>query len=397
MKNKNILPFIVLEGITVLSPILVMPFIAKTFTKDLYSSFLLLITIIYFLPSVVDFGVNFTSVRSLRKNKNDYGRQIEIISGVQTLKVIIGIIMGIAVYFYISTFLGVSEMRGFLFGGFPFLAGVILNPTWIHQGLSNAKKIIIFNIFAKICTMLAAITLVGGADDYLLLVLIYTWPAALISVAFFFEIIKKHPIKFDLPGARVAFFENLNSFLGGFAPNLYNIAPVFVFGAAMDASSFALFGISNRIVGVFIKLQEVIPRAYFPELIEGRLGISKIILLNVFLGFALISSIIVLPEPYLLKIIGPSYVGIKQFLLIIAVGGSVGVVGNSLSKGHFLAKGEDLLYRRINIYCSLISMFVTFLLMYRLGLIGIAYGVALGRTVITSTFLVVLFVRRKWN
>lgn len=76
MNNKkeiinNLLSFAIIDALNLLIPIITMPILTRALGSSSYGDYMLLITILTFGHTIIDYGVQFTGVRDLSRNRNN--------------------------------------------------------------------------------------------------------------------------------------------------------------------------------------------------------------------------------------------------------------------------------------------------------------------------------------
>ncbi|MEZ8688516.1 oligosaccharide flippase family protein [Vibrio splendidus] len=380
---KSIFSLASIDVLGMLIPIMLMPILTSRLGLDDYGQYLLVMTILFFGQTIIDFGVQFTGVRSISKNFNKKKIKGIIYSDHQTLRILLMIVYTLIVFIYAN----VTE--NYLLSGWGVLLvlsyylGYILLSAWYLQATHRTQILLYASLTIKITNLTIIYFLVKDTNDLNILMISSTVPNLIVGSLVGYYIIKKEKIKkiVRFKNVKSTFNNGKNIFIGIAAPNLYNAIPMIIVGSYADPALFADYAIALKICSIIFMLQNVLTKALYPILSRGtEISLKFVLVLNLFLSvpFSIIISLFgvdIINFLLHVKISDPIYLIIISISLIF-----VGISG-TISKGYLLPNGFDKLYKDISIRVSLISMVISIFLIYNFGVFGAALSLFIARLI----------------
>ncbi|MGJ0624807.1 oligosaccharide flippase family protein [Xenorhabdus bovienii] len=386
MSNKrevinNIISLSSINVLGIIIPIITMPILSRALGSELYGQYLLLITILIFGHTIIDYAVQYVGVRDVSKSRENYNKIRKYYIEYQSLRLLLCSIYTFVVLVYSYLFLSENMFKWLIFSGIPYLVGYVLSSFWFYQSLAETKFLAYANILSRVISLLVIILAVQEPDDINLVVISSTWPIFISGIILFLRIKKEY--KINIFFCRKNLFSNIKNgyavFIGTLAPNLYNSIPTIILGSISSPSEFAKFAIASRICGIITTFQDILSRSFFPVLTRNKKNyLNKILIINSLLSIPLVILLLFFGENILLIFLGKQYEN-NIYLEILSIGIIfIGII-NTYSDGYFLPKGYDRIYKNISIRISLISALIAYILIYNYSLLGGAIAITLAR------------------
>ncbi|WP_162674492.1 oligosaccharide flippase family protein [Vibrio variabilis] len=86
---SNLFSFGVIDFLGLIMPIIVMPILTRTLGENGYGNYLLVLTILYFGHTIIDYGTQYTAVRKVANHQGDIDKQKLIYGQTQGLRVVL--------------------------------------------------------------------------------------------------------------------------------------------------------------------------------------------------------------------------------------------------------------------------------------------------------------------
>ncbi|TOM29791.1 flippase, partial [Vibrio parahaemolyticus] len=151
--TKNFIGFGVIDLIGLVIPIVTMPLLTRALGATSYGIYLLILTVLYFGHTIIDYGTHYTSVRELSKNRNNFSVKNSLFVQTQSLRLFLATVyilccLGYAVFYGSEEFLFYMSVAAI-----PYLIGYALTPVWYYQGMSEmmlVTKVMLASKFANL-------------------------------------------------------------------------------------------------------------------------------------------------------------------------------------------------------------------------------------------------------
>ncbi len=388
---KNIFSFGSIDILGLLIPIVTMPILTRGLGPSQYGIYMLLLTIFYFGHTIIDYGTQFTSVRTLAKQRDNPEEIRRIYQDTQGLRLFLCLLYAIGAISY-SLFLSFDNAVLYtVLGSLTYLLGYALTPLWFYQGIGAVDNAMKVSLAIKVVNLLVIIFMVSSPDDFDIVMASLCIPMLCGGIYLsYFASIKYHvaPPTFSRLGKSL--HDGRDVFIGLLAPNFYNAIPTIALGSMYPPAEFAKFAIATRLASVIVTLQNVIAKAIYPVLAMLKDNkVNRLLLLN-FIVSIIPAIIIYIGGEWALSIfLGSNFSGVNTYLLILCIGIVFIGLSNAISQGYLLPNGHDRVYRNISLRVSFISGIMSFGFIYFYGLLGGAIAITIARALFFFDYIFV--------
>lgn len=402
MNNKkeiinNLLSFAIIDALNLLIPIITMPILTRALGSSSYGDYMLLITILTFGHTIIDYGVQFTGVRDLSRNRNNQSIYSSIYLENQAIRFIFLFLYIIITIFFLILSKKIELLYYFLYGGVFYLVGYFLASPWFFQGMGKTKILMIVTFIFKLFNLVGIIFLVKNKEDIYIAVFLSTWTMFISGSILFF--ISKNKIifkKFSFEDLILRLKNSFNVFIGILAPNLYNSVPTIYLGTIAKPSYFAFYIVAARLCDIIVVIQNIISKSIYPVISRSKKNHIKVILLtNISLATPIIIFISLFGSDLLSLFLGNEYSNSQSYLLIFSFGILFIGIANSFSQGFFLPKNYDTIYRKVSLRVSVLSAVICYILIVKYNLIGGAIGITMARILFSLDYALTYFLMKK--
>ncbi len=380
---KNFLSFGAVDILGLLIPIVTMPILTRALGPSQYGVYMLLLTILYFGHTIIDYGTQYTSVRILANQRNNPEEVSLIYQETQGLRLFLCLLYTIGAISY-SLFLSFDNAVLYtVLAASTYLFGYALTPLWFYQGIGAVDRAMKVSLAIKVLNLLVIVFAVSSPDDFDIVMASLCIPMLCGGIYLsYLASIKYHvaPPTFSRLGK--SFNEGRDVFIGLLAPNFYNAIPTIALGSIYPPAEFAKFAIATRLASVIVTLQNVMAKAIYPVLAMLKDSqVNKLLLLNLIISIIPAIFIYIGGEWALGIFLGKDFSGVNTYLLILCVGIVFIGLSNAISQGYLLPNGHDRTYRNISLRVSFIAGVISFGFIYFYGLLGGAIAITIARAI----------------
>ncbi|WP_421289527.1 oligosaccharide flippase family protein [Aeromonas veronii] len=388
---KNIFSFGSIDILGLLIPIVTMPILTRGLGPSQYGIYMLLLTIFYFGHTIIDYGTQFTSVRTLAKQRDNPEEIRRIYQDTQGLRLFLCLLYAIGAILY-SLFLSFDNAVLYtVLGSLTYLFGYALTPLWFYQGIGAVDHAMKVSLAIKVVNLLVIILTVSSPDDFDIVMASLCIPMLFGGIYLsYFASMKYHVAFPTFNRLGKSLHDGRDVFIGLLAPNFYNAIPTIALGSMYPPAEFANFAIATRLVAVIITVQNVIAKAVYPVVAMLKSNqVNKLLTVNFVVS--IIPSILLYNygEWVLSIFLGKEFSSVNSYLVILSVGVIFIGLSNSISQGYILPNGHDKIYRNISLRVSILAAIISVVSIYFYGLVGGAFAMTFARTLFFIDYWIV--------
>ena len=254
--------------ISLLSPIVVLPYLIQTLGADTYGVLSYSQAIVGYVVLLVDFGFNLAGIRFISNHR----RNSELISKYFTATTIIKSVLfltGTILMFLILNSLQVSVRILLLCSAYMYLALInIVFPHWYYQGVEKMWVIPFVSIIIKVVSISSYFLLIVESSDYALHPLIgfFSNLVALLLLRLFFG--KERDLRLTMPSRKLFFWiirDSWRLFVSNISIKIYLSSMRVIIGSTLGMSQVSLYEAYEKLIAIFKIPWAVISQAMFPS------------------------------------------------------------------------------------------------------------------------------------
>ncbi|MHB9054715.1 MAG: oligosaccharide flippase family protein [Paludibacteraceae bacterium] len=241
--SQNMLYLTLLNFITYLSPILLIPYLMKTVGEEKYGIYIFSWTFIFYFVFLVNYGFDFSATNQIAIQKNDRVKLSNIFFNIIFIRIVIAVLCMFGIYIAANTIHILFPYRQSLYFGFGIVFGIALFPTWLFQGMEEMKFITIVNLITRLLPLVFILILIKKAEQYQYIILIQAIGYLIGGVFSFFFAIIHYKLIFCKPSVNVVrqqLRDGWSLFLSTVGMTLYRETNVFIMGFTLG--NYALIG-----------------------------------------------------------------------------------------------------------------------------------------------------------
>ncbi|PST85869.1 hypothetical protein C9I86_16675 [Photobacterium sp. NCIMB 13483] len=284
---RNSLSIFLIQFLSMLAPLLVLPYLSRTTSVDSFGLIMLVFSISAMSQIITDFGFNLSATYQIVKNKNDTIEINKIIGGVCSIKTILLIPVVILVFLYNEHYKVFPSSAWVLFT----LLNVCFQsfiPIWFFQGIEKINALLIATLFSKLLYVALVFIFIRGDESSYLVILLYAI-SNLLNVCLAYLSIYKMGYKIVIPSVQeiVKLFKHSSQFfLSRAAVSIYSSISTFFVGTYGGMHQVALYGSSEKLFHAAQSVTSSVTQALFPYLTVNKN--SKVLFISILaIGFPL--------------------------------------------------------------------------------------------------------------
>jgi len=265
---NNMFYLSIMQVITYLFPLFVLPYLYRVFTIDTMGLLLFAQAFIQFAIVLCDYGFDLTATRDISINRGNLSKESFIFSSViitKFLLFIISCIILIPIFAFVPYF---SENKLIYILTLLMVFGQIIFPTWYFQGKEEMKYITYINLIMKTVGLLLVFIIVNKATHYYRYLLIMGIINLLTGLIGIYIAYKKFAIKLIVIGfneLRDNLKEGFHLFLSNISISLYGSANTVILGFMTNNVIVGNYSIVERPITAIRGFAGIIFRSIYPK------------------------------------------------------------------------------------------------------------------------------------
>lgn len=398
---KNFSYLTVMQLFTLLSPLITYPYLLRVIGQELYGSIVFAQTIITYINIFINFGFNLSGTQIISLNRNNPEYISEAVSNIYTSKFIFWL-TSIIIYFSVVSFIHIpSESKLLYYISFFLTLNDLMLPIWYYQGVEKMKYITFLNIGVRILFMALIFVFVKDQSDFLLVPFFHSIGAICAGIASLYIIFKVERVKYQRPtlgSLKKYIVGSFPLFITSVSQSIYVNINKLVVGIVLGMSELAIYDFGEKIT-TFLKVPvNMIYQATFPKISRER----SIRYVNRLMGLSVaiitfIYALIFVMAPYIVYLFwGEIIQQAVTILRIIPAGAVFCCISTFLSGNRLMAWGFKKEYMLVAISSSIIYIILlfVFLMFGLLDIYMLAFLAVIGE-IITITIGLLVNIRKK--
>lgn len=266
--SQNMLYLTLLNFITYLSPILLIPYLMKTIGEEKFGIYIFSWTFIFYFVFIVNYGFDFSVTNQIAKEKNNIDKISSIFFNIIYIRILIAFLCMLGIYLAANTIHILFPYKQSLYFGFGIVFGIALFPSWLFQGMEEMKFITMINLITRLLPLIFIILLIQKADQYQYVILIQAIGFIIGGIYSFIFAIKHYKLKFYKPSRRIMVKQLQNGwsmFLATVGMTLYRETNVFIMGFSLgNYTLIGYYSIADKFIRFGQTLALPVAQALYP-------------------------------------------------------------------------------------------------------------------------------------
>lgn len=365
---KNLSYLSVLEGVNILVPFIVLPYLLHVLGKEIYGLIIFAQATVAYLAILQNFGLNTLAVKETSINRDNKILLSGIVSNVFVFKGLLFIISFVILWIVISFFSIYHGHEVLLFLTMYMCLGDFIFPKWYFQGIERMHYLTYLNVLSKIIILILIFTLINTKSDYLLLPIIYGIGALISGIASIFIIFKFHRLRFVFP----SFFQfknlikqSMTFFISDVSISIFANSNKIIIGSFLGMAELAYYDLADKIIMVF----KHIPLNIVRNTIYPRVAITKnvkiIKRISILMGSYSVFIIILIQifAPVIVVFLGgDELLDSSNVLRVFSISIFTTHISNYYITVGLWSLGYEKIFRNLMIYSTLVFILLYFIL-----------------------------------
>lgn len=257
------------QGITILFPLLIFPYLLRILGISGFGVFTLIQTGIMYFDLLIAFGFGLTATKRIATAKDDLATQKKIIAGVYIIQLLLFItsLIGILVCSLFIPYLQQNIMLLLLAA--LYLLGNLLFPDWYFRGIQQMKNCTLVTLISKLISFVLIIVLVRQPTDITNAFFALAAGNVLAGITGFFLLQHKVKLSFKLPEktfVAALFEESSYVFASIILAPFYSSVNIFILQFFASPLMVGSYSIAQKIYNAATMLTGVVNNSFFPHL-----------------------------------------------------------------------------------------------------------------------------------
>ena len=369
--RSNATSLYVLQLANYLIPLITLPFLVRMLGVEAYGSLAIAHSIVFFMVLLVDSGFNNLAIRELSRADLDKRTVNEIYAANLWLRAIFALGC-FALLVVVIAPLAHAELVPLLFASFLMVAGSLLFPTWLFQGLEVMHVTTICSVAGRLLATAAIFLLIRGPEDVLLAAIAQSSATALSGLLCSLFVIGRLKLNPFLPVRRIlsishAFlFKARSLWVSEFSTASMSNSPVFVLSLFVSSDIVGSYAAMDKIIRAAISVFQPLQKALFPKIAmawrhdKGDQSIRDTWTLRLIVGALVAGVLLCVSAGLVLQILfGSEFGGDVRVLQLLSAWLLLVVVGVTVNQFWLLASGNNVLYSRVLIAGAITQLMLT--------------------------------------
>lgn len=405
---KDIFYLIVLQGLTYIIPLLVLPYLMKVLGAEKFGYIGFALSVCQYLMLFVDFGFNLSATKRIALSLDNKEELNRIFSSTVYAK------MGLLACSFIlllamSLIPQFAVYRSTMFVMFLMVLGQAGLFVFLFQGIGEIKWVSIFNCIAKVAVLPLTFVLVKSPDDVLIAAFLQGFVAVAAMLISWGMIVKKkwvQLVKVKFKDIKTELSESFPLFLSTAATSVYTACFVLILGYFAQPEEVGQYSAVDRVMRALCYLVLVpILQVYYPKisaLAKDNIALArsrvKGLLAVVLAGMFIIAIFLYFCSPIMIKFLGDDYLDSEGLFKIMAFVPIFVGMGGVFGQLILLAIGDDKdkkYFSRVYIVAAVVAICGVIFLSSIYGMYGTAVALLITEIVVVLLFLLRVLKTRK--
>ncbi|AMM52997.1 hypothetical protein TH61_15790 [Rufibacter sp. DG15C] len=326
---QNFLSLSVLQGLNYLLPLVVMPVLMQALGVATFGLLSFAQAFIQYFIIVIDYGFDLSGTQQIARHHDDPQKLREIVTHILSLKLLFFIVCFLVLLALVTWVPIFQENRLLFLVAYGVALGQLLMPIWFFQGMERMKYVTIVHLVAKVIYATAIMVVVRQPEDILWVPLFQSLGiivAGGVSLTLIWKEFHLRPTAVTFSGIKHQLEQGWFVFISNVSISAYTISNTFFLGLLAGPEAAGYYSGAEKIVravqGLFIPVSQTL-FPYLSKLMhesqERMVALLRKLARWTFVGSALVSVLIAIAAPWLVKIImGEEFLPVVPVLRILA-------------------------------------------------------------------------------
>ncbi|CAB3758870.1 flippase [Paraburkholderia humisilvae] len=157
----------VIQACGYLVPLIALPYLSRTLGPDRFGQVSFAVAFMQFFIMVTDFGFDLTAARKISIHRGDREMLTRLYWVVTISKSLIALLCALVVIASVEFVPALRDDKGVILISLLSLAGTVLSPVWLYQGLEKIPLMAVITLATRIVSLAVLFFIVKSSADYL--------------------------------------------------------------------------------------------------------------------------------------------------------------------------------------------------------------------------------------
>jgi PST family polysaccharide transporter len=258
----------VFQLVSYVLPLITIPYLVRVLGTSAFGLLAFYGSLILYFQVVIDYGFNLSATRDVAIFKNEPEKISRLFFSIVTIKTVLMLACALVLMVIVVAFPRIHAEKELCFWLFCGVAGTILFPNWLFQGMEDMMFITIFNLINRGTVSILYFVFIKSPQDYLWFAYLNTFGTVLIGIISIVFAIKKYKITFFFPKQSEYFFvlkSGFQIFISQLSVCLFTNTNTFILGIFSNNQVVGSYAIADKIVRAGISLTGPVGSAIYPR------------------------------------------------------------------------------------------------------------------------------------
>ncbi|GHU81790.1 hypothetical protein FACS189415_0870 [Bacteroidia bacterium] len=266
---QNFVALVLLQGINYLLELLSAPFLIRMLGIERWGLVFFGYTVMQYLVLFADFGFNLAGTKYISAHQKETEMVNRYLNSAFTCRIIIGILCFVALFLLIMLFDKFSIDAWFYLLYFGIVVGNVMFPMWYFQGMEKMKYITIFNVVAKMASLVPFFIFIRKPGDYMLVPIFYSIGFILAGLVSIYLIYWKEGMRWFIPPMKeiwAAMKDSSAYFFSRLSVSLFTYSNSFLLGLVYGNTIVGFYGAAEKLYKAYNFLLTPFTGVLFPHM-----------------------------------------------------------------------------------------------------------------------------------
>jgi len=265
---KNIISQSILQIANLVLPFITIPYITKIIGPANFGVLNYAAAVVTYFTLIVNYSFDMNASRAVAQNPGDKALINKIFSEILYTKIFLFLTCIIAFIFLLKYLPQLNQNGEVAIYSFIVVAGWVITPNWLFQGMQQLAKIAMFNLFAKLIFTISIFFVIHSKQHYIWQPLILSISQVVVGLASFLYAIKRFGvriIKLPLKNIFIVLKQGKHLFFSLVTISLYSNSTIIILGFFLLPIDVGYYSASFRLIITAITVLSIpLNQALFP-------------------------------------------------------------------------------------------------------------------------------------
>lgn len=398
--RKNVAALSILQAANYLLPLISVPYLVRVLGSERFGEIAFAQSYVQYFLVLTDYGFNYSATKSVSVARDDpeqIGRLIRSVTTVKLLLMTAGAVVMAATMILVPRFRAAWPLFAV---SYLAVAGSVLFPVWLFQGLERMGRIAALSLSARVLTLVCLFIFVRQPSDYIKAAGLQASALPLAGMLAIGLMGSQALSRIGLPTLaeiKSTLLEGWPLFLSTAAITLYTSSNIFILGLLEPTSTVAYYTAADKLTRASVGLLQPVTQALYPRMVflfnrdlKDAFRYLKRITFPLTLLTGLVGACLyVAARPLVVLLFGSKMSAAAELVRILSPVALLVTWSNLLGVQLLFPLGFQSLVSRYQVFTGLISIAVLIPMVWEWGARGSAFNYVASEIAISAGFLLI--------